>query len=231
MLYRIAVATGLLLVSNWAVLAQTAPAGSAPPAAQAPIHPQTEEDSMDPPMVGDHWTYDVRDEITGELKFSSTTLISDVTPTEIAIRAQSPSFAGVGVYIYDRSWSAKTTPDWKYSPNDGIGVKLPLNVGSGWKFQSDALYSPRGTTFKNVGSSKVVAQESVTTSAGSFDTFKIVTSINGRNANDPTKKFESVITTWYAPLIDHWVKRISKSSFNGHVDQDSVMELIDYGRR
>jgi len=186
---------------------------------------------MDQPLPGDHWSYEVRDEITGELKFSSTTLITDVTPTEVAVRAQSPSFPGVGVYIYDHSWNLKSNPIWRFSPNDGTGVKLPLNVGSTWKFQDDALYSPRGTTFKNVGSSKVVAQENITTGAGTFDTFKIETSINGHNANDPTKKFNSIITTWYAPSVDHWVKRVSKSSFNGRVDDNSSTELVEYGRR
>ena len=134
-------------------------------------------------MLGDHWTYDVHDEITGELKFSTTNIITDLTPTEVAIRVQSPSFAGPGIYIYDRNWDLKNSPIWRVSPNDGTGVKLPLNVGSAWKFQNNAIYSARGTTFKNVGSSKVVARESVTTDAGAFDTFKIETSVNGHNAN------------------------------------------------
>lgn len=231
MLHKIAVTLSLVLALESGALAQTAPANNAPAVAPAPTQPQDQEETMDPPMVGDYWTYDVRDELTGELKFSTTTLITDVTPTELALRAQSPTFPGPGVFIYDRFWDQKTNPAWRYSPNDGTGVKLPLNVGSAWKFEDDALYAARGLSFKNVGSSKVVGQESLTTSAGSFDTFKIETSINGRNANDPTKKFESKITTWYAPSIDHWVKRISKSSFNGRVDDNSSMELVDYGRR
>ena len=175
-------------------------------------------------MLGDHWIYDVHDEITGELKFSTTNIISpDLTPTEVANSCcKIPSFAGPGIYIYDRNWDLKNSCRiWRVSPNDGTGVKPPLNVGSAWKFQNNAIYSARGTTFRNVGSSKVVARESVTTGAGAFDTFKIETSVKGHNANDPTKRFEMSITTWYAPSIDHWVKRISKTSFDGHVDNYS----------
>lgn len=224
MLCRAAVTICLLLTLDAVALAQSAPPDK-PPSITEPTTP------MDTPLPGDHWSYEVRDEITGELKFISTTLITDVTPTEVAIRAQSPSFSGVGVYIYDHSWNLKNSPIWRFSPNDGTGVKLPLNVGSTWKFQDDSLYGPRGITFKNVGSSRVVAQESITTSAGTFDTFKIETSINGHNVNDPTKRFASIMTTWYAPSIDHWVKRISKSSFNGRVDDNSSAELVEYGRR
>jgi hypothetical protein len=231
MLYRTSLIMSLLLALTTASQAQTAPANDATIAAPAATQPPAQSESMDPPMVGDQWTYEVRDEITGELKFSTTTIITDVTPTEIALRAQSPSFAGPGVYIYDRSWNLKNSPIWRESPNDGLGVKLPLNVGNTWKFQSDAIYSPRGTTFRNSGTSKVVGQESVTTGAGTFDTFKIETTVNGRNASDPTKRFELQTTTWYAPSIDHWVKRTSKSSFNGRVDADTSMELVDYGRR
>ncbi|HEY1979903.1 MAG TPA: hypothetical protein VGH13_07435 [Xanthobacteraceae bacterium] len=230
MLYRISLMMSLLLALTTASQAQTPPSNATVPVPAA-TQPPSESESMDPPMVGDQWTYEVRDEITGELKFSTTTIITDVTPTEIALRAQSPSFAGPGVYIYDRSWNLKNSPVWRNSPNDGLGVKLPLNVGNSWKFQSDAIYGPLGTTFKNSGSSKVVGQESITTSAGTFDTFKIETTVNGRNARDPTKRFELQATTWYAPSIDHWVKRISKTSFNGRVDADTSIELVDYGRR
>ena len=78
---------------------------------------------------------------------------------------------------------------------------------------------------------KVVAQESVTTRAGTFDTFKIETSYQSQNANDPTKKAQVVIQIWYAPLIDHWVKRSFVSRSDGRVRERSTVELVEYGRR
>jgi hypothetical protein len=71
----------------------------------------------------------------------------------------------------------------------------------------------------------------VTTNAGTFDTYKIDTSVDIRNVNDPTKKESSTTTMWYAPSIDHWVKQTSKFISNGHVAQSTSVELLDYGRR
>jgi len=188
-------------------------------------------ESMNPPMVGDHWTYEVRDEITGELKGTETAIITDLTPAEIAVRVQSPTSLGPAVFIFDESWNLKTSPAWRFSPNDGTGIKKPLAVGNAWKFQNDQIRSVYGITFKNIGASKVVGTESITTAAGTFDALRIETSTKGHNANDPTKTFESKLTTYYVPTVDHWVKRTTTWSFNGRVNQNQSVELVEYGRR
>lgn len=82
---------------------------------------------MEQPKVGDHWTYDVHDEITGALKFTVTLTISDVSPTDITTRYERHGAnRGSGYIIYDRSWNIKDNGTWKYVPNDGTGFKLPL---------------------------------------------------------------------------------------------------------
>ena len=59
---------------------------------------------MDPPMLGDHWTYEVRDEITGELKNPLSNIVTDLTPAEITVRVQNQAYSqGPTVFIYDRS--------------------------------------------------------------------------------------------------------------------------------
>jgi hypothetical protein len=189
-------------------------------------------ESMDPPAVGDHWTYEMRDEITGEVKNTLTSTITDLTPTDIAVRIQSQAYStGPTIFIYDRSWNLKNNPTWTFSPSDGTGIKMPLAVGQTWQFRGDQIRTGYGTTFRNVGTAKVVGTESITTDAGTFETIKIETSINAHNANDSTKRFESTVTTWYVPSIDHWVKRIVKVAFNGRVLENDAMELVDYGRR
>jgi hypothetical protein len=226
MRWRIAAAICAVLTVPALTLAQPAPPAVTPPAPEPP----NSSDAMDPPLVGDHWTYESHDEITGELKYTSTTVITDVTPNEIAVRVEFPGYPA-SFFVYDHSWNLKNSPTWKYTPSDGTGIKLPLTVGSAWKFQGDDLYSARGVSFRRSGSSKVVGEESITTGAGTFDTFKIETSINLRNVNDPTKTAQAIGTTWYAPSVDHWVKRTSKQSSNGHVDSSSRVELVEYGRR
>jgi hypothetical protein len=187
--------------------------------------------SMNPPQVGDHWTYELHDEITGTLKSTFVNVITQVSPNDIATRTETFGTPGYGYLIYDPSWNVKDSATWKYFPGDGSGVKTPLKVGSNWNIQSSDTYAARGASVKRTGASKVVAQETVTTAAGTFDTFKIETTETVRSQNDPTKKSDLVMTTWYAPLVDHWVKRTSKITINGHLDQNTSLELIDYGRR
>jgi hypothetical protein len=231
MLCKAAVVISMCLALNGIALAQSNSTGGAAPA-QSPAPAEQQSNSMDPPMLGDHWIYDVRDEITGELKNTVTDTITDLTPTEIAVRVQSQPYSiGDGILIFDRLWDEKNDPTWRYSPSDGTGIKMPLAVGNTWKFHSDQLRTGYGTTFRNVGTSKVVGTESVTTDAGTFEALKIETSINGHNAHDSTKRFEFKVTTWYVPSVDHWVKRTIKSAFNGRVQQNSSAELIEYGRR
>jgi hypothetical protein len=85
--------------------------------------------------------------------------------------------------------------------------------------------------YKRTGRAKIVGQESVTTRAGTFDTFKIENSQTLINSNDPTKKLELSQQTWYAPQINHWVKRTAVSKADGRVRESMSYELIEYGRR
>jgi len=223
-LCRAAVAICVLLTWNTVASAQSAPPDNPPSNAASSM-------SMDPPLPGDHWSYEVHDSITGALKSTITFTITDVTPAELAIRAEALGNPNYGYFVYDHFWNVIKTPVWKYSPNDGSGIKLPLNSGSTWKFQNDQVNVQHGASFRRSGTSKVVAQESVTTGAGTFDTFKIETSVNIRNVNDPTRTDSSTTTMWYAPSIDHWVKQTLESKSNGHVALSTSVELVDYGRR
>ena len=52
-----------------------------------------------------------------------------------------------------------------------------------------------------------MGHESITTKAGTFDTFFIETNFTGRNVQDSTLVNQNSWRTWFAPDIDHWVKR------------------------
>lgn len=220
MFYRTGMAVCLLLMTPSVTFAQS----------NAPATPDQSE-SMEQPLPGDHWTYEVRDDITGALKYTTTNLVTDVTENGISVRMENLGNPGTSYVVYDRSWNVKNNSIWKFSPNDGTGVSLPLKAGSAWKIQSNDLYAARGISWKRSGSSKTVGEESITTRAGTFNTFKIETSVTIRNANDPTKKSDMTMTTWYAPSINHWVKRASKTMSDGHVNEQITTELVEYGRR
>jgi hypothetical protein len=220
-----------LLATTGFLSAQTVPPETPPAAASPPAETPNSPEPMEEPQTGDHWTDEVRDEITGDVKSTFTATVTDVSASEISIRSTQLGNNNFGYQTYDRSWNVTNNGTWRFTPNDGTGVKLPLAVGKTWSFKATDVNTSAGVSWKRSGTSKVTAKESVTTRAGTFDTFKIETSIATQNANDPTKKFQSVQQTWYAPLIDHWVKHSSMSRSEGRVRDKSTVELVEYGRR
>lgn len=225
MLRRCLLATIGLLVSASILSAQTPP--SPPPAATGQPAPE----AMEEPQVGDHWTYEVRDEITGDLKSTMIHTITDVSATEISVRFETLGKPGFGYQTYDRSWDIINNGTWRYTPNDGSGVRMPLAVGKSWTFKSSDSNSTAGFSLKRTGTSKVTAKENITTRAGTFEAYKIETSIEMRNTNDPTKKSQAELQVWYVPEINHWVKRTYVSKSYGRVRERGALEMIEYGRR
>jgi hypothetical protein len=220
-------ATVGLLATAGSLSAQTTPPAAASPAVEAANSPEPMEDAQ----TGDRWTYEYRDEISGEVKSTITNTVTDVSSSEISTKSAQLGNSNAGYQTFDRSWNLTNNGVWRYTPNDGTGIRLPLAVGKTWSFKSTDVNSTAGFSSKRSGTSKVVAQESVTTRAGTFDTFKIETSFQLQNANDPTKKVEIVQQTWYAPAIDHWVKRSFVSRSEGRVREKTTLELVEYGRR
>ena len=205
---------------------QPPPAASAP-AAETPNGPEPMEDAQ----TGDHWTYEFRDDITGDVKSTITNTVTDVSASEISTRTAQLGNPNSGYQTFDRSWNLiNNSGIWRYTPNDGTGIRAPLAVGKTWSFKGTDLNSTAGVSWRRSGTAKVVAQESVTTRAGTFDTFKIETSLQFQNANDPTRKCQAVFQIWYAPAIDHWVKRSFVSRSEGRVREKNTIELVEYGR-
>lgn len=211
---------------------------AANPSAAAPEVPAAKPViTMQEPLVGDHWTYEIRDLITGQISETATVVITDVTPAEVSVRSSIQGSVQRAdrdvIAVYDRSWNLKSSGVWKHSPNDGLGIKSSLQVGATWTFRSDDIgTSERGTShFKRTGNSKTVGQEKITTKAGTFDTFKIETTYSTQRTDDPGTKNETTIQTWYAPAINRWVKRVRTSRTNKLLRTNTSNELVDYGRK
>jgi hypothetical protein len=205
----------------------TAPAAAPPQAAKAVV-------PMEEPLTGDHWTYEIRDEITGKITATREHAVTEVTPTAISIRSRKLGATNNnedGFAVYDRSWNIVEGRPWRYSPNDGSGIQSPLTVGKTWPVRTNNVNSANGAVWRRSGISKVVGEESVTTKAGTFDTFKIETTFTGTNVNNPMMKNEVTSITWYAPAIDHWVRRTFVSRANKHLQINNVTELVEYGRK
>ena len=230
-MFRNAVFLAVCLVATSASAQQPSVPTAAPGAAQTP--PAQAAVRMEEPLAGDHWTYETRDEITGKITATREHAVTEVTPTQISIRSRKLGAGNNddGFAVYDRSWNIVEARPWRYSPNDGSGIQSPLAVGKTWPVRTNNINSATGAVWRRSGTSKVVGEESVTTKAGTFETFKIETTFTGTNVNNPTMKNEVTETTWYAPAIDHWVKRTFVSRANNHLQISNVFELTEYGRK
>jgi hypothetical protein len=193
-----------------------------------------EEATSNPPAavaVGDHWTYEVKDEISGALKLTQTDLVTDVSNNQITVRFDVANTTRSGIIVYDRSWNIVREGVFKYSPNNGTGYYFPLTVGAQWKFAVDVTNSSNGQTFRRTGNSRITGQESVTAKAGTFQTFIIETNYTGKNIQDPTLIYETTSHTWFSPDVNHWVKRNIVLRQRGNVVQNNTIELTDYGHK
>ncbi|MGA7072657.1 hypothetical protein [Bradyrhizobium sp.] len=221
---RYAIALAICLVAN-----STRAQQASPPAATEPSQAVV---LMEEPQPGDHWTYEIHDEITGKISDTRENVVTEVTQKNISLRFKMVGTSNMGLDVYDRSWNLLSAPNWRYSPYQGsTGVSAPLEVGKNWSFQSNNINSNNGAIWKETGTSKVVGREALTTKAGTFDTFKIETSLTIQSVTDVTKKNEVVFQTWYAPAIDHFVKRNIVSRINKHLRRNDTLELVEYGRK
>lgn len=205
-----------------------APGPQTPKAAEAPnaVVP------MEEPRPGDRWTYEIRDDISGKITATRENVVTEVKPTTISVRFKRTGANNMdGFTVYDRSWNVVEDRPWRYSPNDGSGIQSPLEIGKTWPVHTNNINGTTGAIWRRSGISKVVGQENITTKAGTFETFKIETTFTGTNVNNPMMKNDVTQTTWYAPVIDHWVRRTFVSRANRHLNIDTVIELVDYGRK
>jgi hypothetical protein len=231
------VVLGLVGLAAGAAWAQQAPPLEGTPAASASpasAEPTKADISIEEQLPGDHWTVEVRDEITGTVS-TQTSVVTEVTPTDISVRfnvVRPDKTNSEGFGIYDRSWNLMRAGPWQHFPYDGsTGIRAPLTVGKTWTFQSKAVNAGNNLTWNRSGTSTVADQETVTTKAGTFETFRIETTASGSDFREPTRTEEVTAQTWYAPAIAHWVKRSWIIRIGDQVRTKNTYELVAYGRR
>lgn len=182
-------------------------------------------------LVGDRWTYEITDEVSGDVKHTMTVFVIDVSEGEINTRVSTRGVASPRQIVFDRTWNRIDDSVWKYRPHDGSGIQAALKVGQEWRFASKATHFQNGTALSVTGQSKVIGQESITTSAGTFDAFKIETAMRQVNSNDQTKAATVSVVLWYAPSVNRWVRKTYKVHVEGRLRDSQTEELTDYSRK
>jgi hypothetical protein len=191
---------------------------------------QSSEEADGPVKVGDRWVYEIRDEITGYPKGGYTDMVTEVSPREIILNRTFREAESV-LITFDRDWDAIDNLLWKFEPNNGQGIRLPLTLGKTWQAEFDAKNLDTGATYRGTNSSKVVGREPTTTPAGTFDTFKIEHKSNLISPSDASKIWENEIVVWYAPQINHWARQTILAIFEKRTRLNVSEELADYTRK
>jgi hypothetical protein len=206
----IALAVAVLLSWSRACLAQTVEPG--------------------PVRVGDRWSYDIKDDATGDLRHAITVIVVDITDGEITTRTMVRGKDRPQTMVFDRDWGRIDDGNWKLRPA-GIGIKAPLQVGKEWRSDANAMQLASGLAFRASGVAKVVAEERVTTPAGSFDTYRVETLVRLLNTKDQTKSQTWTFVLWYAPAVNRWVRRKTEARYDGRLRDSFVDELTEYSRK
>jgi hypothetical protein len=194
-------------------------------AAQAP------GESENPVRVGDRWVFATKDEITGLPTETFTHVVIEISANQIAIAASNQDKNGSRSIIFDGNWNRIQDPNLRFKPHNGLGIHPPLTVGIEWQNENETRNTQTGAAWKNKISSKVVAQETITTPAGTFDAFKIETRRHEISATEPTKFWDYEYVRWYAPQINHWVRWSVVGKAQNRLRTSRSEELIEFGRK
>lgn len=196
---------------------------------------QSQEAADGAPRIHDLWIYDTKNEVTGLPAEGYTEMVAQVSPKEVVVNRtyREPVYRWPQNYIvtYDHDWNAIDNFAWKFKPNDGLGIRMPVNIGKTWQAEFDAqdLHTTR-RTYHGTSSSKVVVQETITTDAGTFDTFKIEQQARWLDPLDPARMWELQRVSWFAPQINHWVRRTNLLKFEKRLRDNTTEELVEFNR-
>jgi hypothetical protein len=183
-----------------------------------------------PLRVGDRWTYDIKDELTGDLRNAVTFVVAEITQKEITARVSVRGRDRPGTAIYNTDWGRVDDGAWKYQPGE-IGIRTPLQVGKEWRSEGNVTNIQSGLAMRSSGVAKVVGQEQVTTPAGTFDTFRVEMTVRQINTKDQTRSSTAILVFWYAPAINRWVRKKTDVRAEGRLRDSFSEELTEYSRR
>ncbi|HLH95496.1 MAG TPA: hypothetical protein VKW08_10305 [Xanthobacteraceae bacterium] len=192
---------------------------------------QSPDGDEGPVRVGDIWVYDTKDEVAGYPKATYSELVTEVSAKEILTEISVSGSAGSAILTYDPDWNRIDNLVWRFKPNDGQGISLPLAVGKTWRAEFDSKNNQTSLTFRGSSLSKVTAREAITTAAGTFQTFKIERQIRQFNTNNPARHLDSLVIDWYSPQINHWVRRTFYTTQDKRVRASTSEELTDFSRK
>jgi hypothetical protein len=187
-----------------------------------------------PIRVGDRWSYDIKDALTGDLRQAVTIVAAEINEKEITTRISARGRDGRDrpmTIVFNPDWGRIDDGIWKHRPSDLLGIKKPLQVGKQWRAEGSSTNLQTGVAMQTSGLAKVVGQEQITTPAGTFDTFRVELTVRQINTKDLTKSVTLTVVTWYAPAINRWARKNTEVRFEGRLRDSFSDELTEYSRK
>src|SRR5215510_183159 len=195
-----------------------------------PVYCAAQTSDLEAVRVGDRWSYDIKDDLTGDLKNAITVVVVEVNDKEITTRVTYRGKDRTQTMVFDLDWGRVDDGAWKLSPS-GIGIRKPLRIGKEWRSDGNATNLHSGIPFRASGFAKVAAEEPITVPAGTFDTFRVDMTVRLINARDQTKSSTWTFVVWYAPAVNRWVKRKTEGRYEGRLRDSYFEELTEYSRK
>jgi hypothetical protein len=195
-----------------------------------PGYGQAQTADPGPIRLGDLWSYEVKDSLTGDLRPAMTVVVGEINDKEITTRVSLRGKDRPLTVIQDLDWGRIDDGSWKLRP-PGIGIKKPLQIGKEWRSDANAVHLQSGVTLRAEGIANVVGREQVTTQAGTFDTFRVDMTVRMINTKDQTRSQNWTFVVWYAPTVNRWVKKTSEWRSEGRVRDSFSEELTEYSRK
>jgi len=185
-----------------------------------------------PIRVGDRWSYEFKDGLTGDVRQAVTIVAAEINEKEIITRT---SVRGredrPNTIVFDPGWGRIDDGTWKHRPSDLLGIKKPLQIGKQWRAEGNSTNAQTGVAMQTSGSAKVVGQEQITTPAGKFDTFRVELTVRQINTKDQTKSVTLTVVTWHAPAINRWARKHTEVRFEGRLRDSFDEELTEFSRK
>jgi hypothetical protein len=187
-----------------------------------------------PIRVGDRWSYDIKDALTGDLRQAVAIVAAEINEKEVTTRISARGRDGRDrpmTIVFNPDWGRIDDGVWKHRPSDLLGIKKPLQVGKQWRAEGNSTNIQTGVAMQTSGLAKVVGQEQITTPAGTFDTFRVDLTVRQINTKDLTKSTTLTVVVWYAPAINRWARKSTEVRFEGRLRDSFSDELTGYSRK
>lgn len=108
-------------------------------------------------------------------------------------------------------------------------LAFPLQAGKRWRYESDWVFKPKGSTGRTVVDVVVAGHERIKVPAGEFDAFRLIARgrLSGTSPINSQYAAETTETYWYAPAVRAIVKSVRHNPYLG----TATVELVGYELR